>query len=88
MVDEVKAITTHITTGPLAVAVECAGVDADGKPLARMQQLLTRQCDEASTRELKGIVEMRPVDDNVRCAFESAAGCPAARAWYALPTPA
>jgi len=31
---------------------------------------------------------MRPVDDNVRCAFEAAAGCPAARAWYALPTPA
>ena len=52
-----------------------------------MQQLLTRQRDEASTRELKDIVEMRPVDDNVRCAFEAAAGCPSARAWYALPTP-
>jgi len=53
MVDEVEATSTHITTGPPAVVVDCAGVDADGKPLARMQQLLTRQRDEASMRELK-----------------------------------
>jgi len=81
MIDEVEATSTHITTGPLAVVVECAGVDADGKPLARMQQLLTRQRDEAAMRELKGVVEMRPVQDNARCAFEAAVGCPSTRAW-------
>jgi len=87
MVDEVEATSTHITTtGPLAAVVECAGVDADGKPLARMQQLLTRQRDEASMRELKDVVAMRPVHDNARCAFEAAVGCPSARAWYATPS--
>ena len=66
MIDEAEATSTHITTGPLAVDVE--GVDADGKPLAHMQQLLTRQRDEAATRELKGEVAMRLLRDNARCA--------------------
>ena len=56
MVDEVEAISSPITSGPLAVTVECAGVDADGKSLTHMQHLLSRQRDEAAVRELKGIV--------------------------------
>ena len=71
MIDEVEATSTHITTGPPAVVVECAGVDADGKLLAHMRQLLTRQRDEAAMRELKGEVEMRPLRDNARCAFDT-----------------
>ena len=87
MIDEVEATSTHITTGPLAVVVECAGVDADGKPLAHMQQLLTRQRDEAAMRELKGELALRPQRDSARCAFEAAVGCPVSRAWVcSMPT--